>query len=192
MKANFLSIISKDLRRLDYEVQDSFGWIKLLWLSRKRSVRVLLYVRCVLHGYSLISMLVRLRLRSAYDIEIFPGSTIGSGLLFPHPRDVIISPGVQLGEGVTLCQGVTIGGNQKKSRSENGKKIFLPKIGNNVWIGPNVVIGGPIKINDHVLIGANSVVTKDIPSNSMVIGFNKISQKKILIDNVNSTWSETN
>ena len=85
MKANFLSIISKDLRRLDYEVQDSFGWIKLLWLSRKRSIRVLLYVRCVLHEYSLISMLVRLRLRSAYDIEIFPGSTIGSGLLFPHP-----------------------------------------------------------------------------------------------------------
>lgn len=62
MKANFFSIISKDSRRLDYEVQDSFGWIKLLWLSRKRSVRVLLYVRCVFHGYSLISMLVRNKL----------------------------------------------------------------------------------------------------------------------------------
>ena len=189
MKANFLSVISLDLRRLDYTFQGAtVGWGKLLWLSKKRSVRVVLFVRCILLGIPLISLLARLRLRRVYGIEIFPDTEIGGGLFFPHPRDVIISPGVQLGEGVTLCQGVTVGGNQRKSRSEDGETIFLPRVGSNVWIGPNCVLGGPVEVGDHVLIGANSVVTKDIPNNSMVVGFNRLSPRKIVVDNVNNTW----
>jgi serine acetyltransferase len=69
-------------------------------------------------------------------------------------------------------------------------KLFFTKIGNNVWIGPNCVLGGPVEVGDHVLIGANSVVTKDIPSNSMVIGFNRLTSRKIVVDNVNNTCSE--
>ena len=191
MKTNFLSIISLDLGRLGYKFQgDTVSWPNLLWLFRKRSVRALLYIRCILHGNSLISHFARLRLRAVYTIEISPGTEIGGGLLLPHPQNIIISSGVLLGEGITLSQGVTVGGNQKKRRSEDNVNIYLPRVGNNVWIGPNCVVGGPVKIGDHVLIGANSLVTKDIPSNSMVVGHNKLIKRNIVVDNINNTWSE--
>jgi serine O-acetyltransferase len=191
MKTNFLSIISLDLGRLAYKFQgDTVSWPNLLWLSRKRSVCALLYIRCILQGNSLISLFTRLRLRFVYSIEISPGTEIGGGLLLPHPQNIIVSSGVRLGEGITISQGAKVGGNYKVSRSEDSVNTYLPRIGNNVWIGPNSVVGGPVRIGDLVLIGANSEVTKDIPSNSMVVGRNKLIKRNIVVDNINNTWSE--
>lgn len=76
---------------------------------------------------------------------------------------VVINATAKLGENVTIAHGVTIG---NRMPSDGG----APTIGNNVYIGSGAYLGGSIKIGDNVKIGANSVVVKDIPSDSTVVG----------------------
>lgn len=72
---------------------------------------------------------------------------------------------VVIGSQCEIFQNVTIGSNR---RSRNGR--FMPIIGNNVSIGSGGVVVGPINIGDNVIIGANSYVDKDVPSNVVVVG----------------------
>lgn len=97
-------------------------------------------------------------------IEIDPACRIGKGFVLHHGYGSIIS-GI-LGDNVHINQGVTIGGNWGRS---NGGRA-LPTIGNNVWIMAGAKILGPITIGDNVLVGANAVVIRDVPSNSVVAG----------------------
>lgn len=90
--------------------------------------------------------------------------TIGKGFNLVHFGRVIVAPDVKIGNNCNMFTGVTIGSTTR------GSKQGVPTIGNNVWIGPNVVIVGGITISDNVLIAANSYVNFDIPSNSIVIG----------------------
>ena len=83
------------------------------------------------------------------------------GVTFPHYGNIIINGGVNIGENVTIFQGVTIG-------SVRGKGV--PQIGNNVVIGPNSIIIGNITIGNNVMIGAGSIVTKNIPNNATIVG----------------------
>ncbi len=75
---------------------------------------------------------------------------------------IVIHERAIIGEDVHLDQNVTIGGTTKK--------YVVPKIGNHVYIGAGAVVLGPITIEDNVVIGANSVVVNNIPSNSLVVG----------------------
>ncbi len=191
MKNSFLKVLSFDLVRQNIKLKNnSVNWLKLIFLLRKRSVRVVFLLRCSLLRVPIISFLASLFLRRRYGIEISKECEIGVGVFFPHPRDIIIGPGSRLGNNVSIAQGVTIGGNQKKCRLENNTKVFEPVIGDDIWIGPNSVIGGPVCIKKSVLIGANTVVTKDIPENSLVYGQNKISKKKVLVDSFQHTYKE--
>ncbi len=97
-------------------------------------------------------------------IEIHPGATIGRGFFIDHGMGVVIGETSEIGDNVTLFQGVTLGGTGK----ERGKRH--PTIGNNVVIGTGAKILGAIKIGDHVKIGANSVVLQDVPPYSTVVG----------------------
>jgi len=118
---------------------------------------------------------------------------IGKNLLLPHPWCIIIADETVIGNNVTVCQYVTLGGNFKKKRILDddrimdcerycqNKEIKLPIIGDNVVIGPGSVIGGPVIVGDNVIISPNSVVTKDVPANSIVFGQNQIANKKILV-----------
>ncbi len=91
-------------------------------------------------------------------------------IFFPHPYGIVISPGTILGEDVVIGQQVTIG-------SRNG--VFAaPRIGNRVYIAAGAKVLGDITIGDDVIIGANAVVTKDVPDNVIVVGANKIMSKK--------------
>jgi serine O-acetyltransferase len=97
-------------------------------------------------------------------IEIHPGATIGKGFFIDHGMGVVIGETTQIGDGVTLYQGVTLGGTGK----ERGKRH--PTIGNNVLISVGAKVLGAIEIGDNVKIGAGSVVLRSVPPNSTVVG----------------------
>ncbi len=86
---------------------------------------------------------------------------------FPHPIGIVISTRGDIGENCTIYQNVTIGAKSKELASS--RKNF-PKIGNNVTIYAGACVIGGITVGDNVVIGANAVVTKDIPDNSVVVG----------------------
>lgn len=97
-------------------------------------------------------------------IEIHPGATIGSGLFIDHGMGVVIGETTELGDNVTLFQGVTLGGTGK----QRGKRH--PTLGNHVVVGAGAKVLGPIKIGDYVKIGANTVLLQDVPDHSTVVG----------------------
>jgi len=97
-------------------------------------------------------------------IEIHPAAKIGTGFFIDHGMGVVIGETAEVGDYVTLFQGVTLGGTGK----ERGKRH--PTLGNHVVVGAGAKILGGIRIGDNVKIGANSVVLKSVPANSTVIG----------------------
>jgi serine O-acetyltransferase len=97
-------------------------------------------------------------------IEIHPAARIGTGFFIDHGMGVVIGETAEIGDYVTLFQGVTLGGTGK----ERGKRH--PTLGNHVVVGAGAKILGGIRIGDNVKIGANSVVLKSVPANSTVIG----------------------
>ncbi len=97
-------------------------------------------------------------------IEIHPGAKIGQGFFIDHGTGVVIGETAEVGDNVTLYQGVTLGGTGK----EKGKRH--PTIGNNVVIGAGARVLGSFKVGDNVKIGAGSVVNKPVPSDTTVVG----------------------
>jgi serine O-acetyltransferase len=97
-------------------------------------------------------------------IEIHPGAKIGKGLFIDHGMAVVIGETCEIGDNVTLYQGVTLGGTGK----EKGKRH--PTIGNNVLIASGAKVLGSMKIGDNSKIGAGSVVLQEVPPNSTVVG----------------------
>ena len=97
-------------------------------------------------------------------IEIHPGAKIGKGFFIDHGMGVVIGETSEIGDKCTLFQGVTLGGTGK----ERGKRH--PTLRNNVVIGAGASILGDITIGDSSYIGAGSVVTKDVPPTSTVVG----------------------
>ncbi|OGW35892.1 MAG: serine O-acetyltransferase [Nitrospirae bacterium GWD2_57_9] len=97
-------------------------------------------------------------------IEIHPGAVIGSGLFIDHGMGVVIGETTEIGDNVTLFQGVTLGGTGK----QRGKRH--PTLGSHVVVGAGAKVLGPIKVGDFVKIGANSVVLLDVPDHSTVVG----------------------
>ena len=104
-------------------------------------------------------------------IEIHPGAKIGSNFFMDHGLGIVIGETTEIGENVTIYQGVTLGGIMPSIESDlqrNQKRH--PTIGNNVIIGSGAQILGSITVGDYARIGANSVVSKDVPSNVTVAG----------------------
>lgn len=97
-------------------------------------------------------------------IEIHPGATIGQGFFIDHGTGVVIGETTEIGDNVTLYQGVTLGGTGK----EKGKRH--PTLGNNVVVGTGAKILGSVTIGDNVKIGAGSVVVKPVPNDTTVVG----------------------
>jgi serine O-acetyltransferase len=102
--------------------------------------------------------------RAATGIEIHHAAEIGTGLFIDHGSGVVIGETATIGDGVTLYQGVTLGG----TGFECGKRH--PTVQDNVTIGSGAKLLGPIEIGHGAKIGANSVVVRDVPPNSTVVG----------------------
>jgi serine O-acetyltransferase len=97
-------------------------------------------------------------------IEIHPAAKIEPGVFIDHGSGVVIGETAEIGDDVTLYQGVTLGGTGK----ESGKRH--PTLGNNVVVGAGAKVLGSFTVGDNVKIGAGSVVLKPVPDNCTVVG----------------------
>lgn len=103
-------------------------------------------------------------LRALTGIEIHPGAQIGPGLFIDHGMGVVIGETAEIGSNVTLYHGVTLGG----TSLQKGKRH--PTLEDNVVVGAGAKILGAITIGENSRIGANAVVVKPVPANSVVVG----------------------
>src|ERR687895_2795985 len=102
--------------------------------------------------------------RSLTGIEIHPAAEVGDALFIDHGMGVVIGETAEVGENVTMYQGVTLGG----TGFATGKRH--PTVQDNVTIGSGAKLLGPITIRHRAKIGANAVVIHDVPPNSTVVG----------------------
>jgi len=116
------------------------------------------------HGLHFVGRLLSQWVRFWTGVEIHPGAVIGRRLFIDHGMGVVIGETSVVGDDCTIYQGCTLGGTGK----EKGKRH--PTIQNNVTIGAGARILGNITIGENCRVGAGSVVLRDIPDNSTVVG----------------------
>jgi len=97
-------------------------------------------------------------------IEIHPGAKIGEGFFVDHGMGVVIGETSEIGDNVTLYQGVTLGGTSQQHVKRH------PTLGNNVVVGVGAQLIGDITIGDNTKVGAGSVVIDSVPANATVVG----------------------
>jgi serine O-acetyltransferase len=97
-------------------------------------------------------------------IDLPDSAEIGKGLYIGHFGGIIVGGGAKMGEKCNLAHGVTIG------YAGRGEKWGSPTIGNRVQINTGAVVIGRITVGDEVVVGANAVVTKDVPDSAVVVG----------------------
>ena len=97
-------------------------------------------------------------------VDIHPGAVLGPGLFIDHATGVVIGETAEIGTDVTIYHGVTLGGNSMV----HGKRH--PTVGDRVTIGAGAKLLGPITIGHDSRIGANAVVVKSVPPDSVVVG----------------------
>ena len=102
--------------------------------------------------------------RFVTGIEIHPAARLGRGLFIDHGMGVVIGETAEVGENVTLLQGVTLGGTSLKREKRH------PTLGDHVVVGTGAAVIGAITIGPGTRIGAGSVVVRDVPPNSVVVG----------------------
>ena len=116
------------------------------------------------HKLKLLARIISQLARWFTGIEIHPGAKIGRRCFIDHGMGVVIGETAEVGDDVTIYQGVTLGGTGKDS----GKRH--PTLGNRVLVSSGAKVLGPFKVGDDVKIGAGSVVLKEIPPNCTVVG----------------------
>jgi serine O-acetyltransferase len=102
--------------------------------------------------------------RAVTGVEIHPAAEIGNDFFIDHGSGVVIGETAEIGDRVTLYQGVTLGG----TGFARGKRH--PTVGNDVTIGSGAKLLGPVTVGSGAKIGANTVVIEDVPANSTVVG----------------------
>ena len=105
-------------------------------------------------------------------IEIHPGAKIGRRLFIDHGMGVVIGETAEIGDDVMLYHGVTLGGRSL----EHGKRH--PTIGDRVTVGAGAKVLGPVHIGDDSAIGANAVVTHDVPPESIATGIPAVIRRR--------------
>lgn len=116
------------------------------------------------HNWKLVARLMSQTSRFLTGIEIHPGATIGHRFFIDHGMAVVIGETSEIGDDVTIFQGVTLGGTGK----DVGKRH--PTIGDRVVISTGAKVLGPFKVGNDVKIGAGSVVLKEVPDGCTVVG----------------------
>jgi serine O-acetyltransferase len=116
------------------------------------------------HGFRFIARAGSQITRALTGIEIHPGATIGRRFFIDHGSGVVIGETAEVGDDVMLYHGVTLGG-----RTRDGGKRH-PTLEDGVAVGAGAKILGPITIGARSVVGANAVVTKDAPADSILVG----------------------
>ncbi len=115
-------------------------------------------------GHRLAGRVVSAAVRVLTGVDIHPEARIGPGLFIDHATGVVIGQTAEIGADVTIYQGVTLGG----TSLERGKRH--PTVGDRVVIGAGAKVLGPVTVGDDSRIGANAVVVRDVPRDSVVVG----------------------
>lgn len=162
-----LAIVREDLRnarahdpaaRGDVENALVYSGLHAIWAHR---VAHRMWALPALRGPARMLMQI---VRALTGIEIHPGATIGRRFFIDHGMGVVIGETTEIGDDVMIYHGVTLGG-----RTLNRGKRH-PTIGNRVTIGAGAKVLGPLTIGDDSAIGANAVVTRDVPADSIATG----------------------
>ena len=150
------------------------GKIKVIWenpgIFGIVTYRYCRWVRCrckifiIRKVLSIIGTLMFKAAEIMYGIHIRSEIDIGPGLFIGHFGNIFVGGDTSIGKNCNLSQGVTIG------YAGRGENWGLPEIGDNVYIAPGAKIFGKLKIGNNVAIGANAVVTKDLPDNAVAAG----------------------
>ena len=115
-------------------------------------------------GVPVVPRLISHLSRWVTGIEIHPGATIGRRFFIDHGMGVVIGETSEIGDDVTLYQGVTLGGTGK----EKGKRH--PTLGDDVMVGVGAKVLGAVTIGDHARVGAGAVVLSDVPPHATAVG----------------------
>lgn len=158
IRSDIQAVLENDpAARNRFEVIFTYSGLHAIWAHR------------VAHGFFerkwfTVARVISQTSRFFTGIEIHPGARLGKGLFIDHGMGIVIGETCEIGDNVVIYQGVTLGGTGK----EKGKRH--PTIGNNVVIASGAKVLGSFKVGDNVNIGANSVVLREVPENSTVVG----------------------
>lgn len=120
-----------------------------------------LFLRLLRREIPLVSKALRVLLSSDIYCEV-PATTV-----LPHPYGIVIHPDVDLGEHVVVMHQVTIG-------QIHPSDIRTPQIGDGVFLGAGSKVLGPISVGPGAVVGANAIVTRDVPAGATVVGANRL------------------
>jgi serine O-acetyltransferase len=158
MKEDIQCIFEQDpAARSSLEVVLTYSGLHAIWSHR---IAHALYKR----GFLFLARIVSQVSRFFTGIEIHPGATIGRRFFIDHGMGVVVGETCEIGNDVTIYQGVTLGGTGK----EKGKRH--PTIRDNVLVASGAKVLGSITIGENSKVGAGSVVLKDVPPDSTVVG----------------------
>jgi serine O-acetyltransferase len=158
MKRDIDSVLERDpAARSRLEVLLVYSGLHAVWVQRITHWLWVHHARFIARWLSQIA-------RGFTGIEIHPGATIGPGFFIDHGMGVVIGETAEVGADVTLYHGVTLGG----TSLNKGKRH--PTLGDRVVVGAGAKVLGDIYIGEDSRIGANAVVVKSVPPNSVVVG----------------------
>jgi serine O-acetyltransferase len=121
--------------------------------------------------FHLVARMISQLSRFLTGIEIHPGAKIGKNLFIDHGMGVVIGETSEIGNNVTIYHMATLGGIAPSINSNDQRQVKRhPTLGDCVVVGSGAQILGPVIIGTHAKIGANAVVTKDVPENAVMVG----------------------
>ena len=152
------SVLERDpAARNVFEVLLCYSGLHAIWAHR-------LSHKLWMGGFKLIARWVSQTARCLTGIEIHPGATLGQNFFIDHGMGVVIGETAEVGDNVTIYHGVTLGGTSSKKIKRH------PTLEDNVVVGAGAKVLGAITIGKGSRIGANAVVVKSSPPNSVIIG----------------------
>jgi serine O-acetyltransferase len=118
-------------------------------------------------GHRALAIVARMwlrRLRFRLSVDVPASTAIGAGLYMNHPNGIVVHSEAVIGRNCNLSQGVTLG------EANRGRNAGFPVLGDGVYVGPGAKIVGAVRVGDNAAIGANCVVTHDVPESAVVVG----------------------
>lgn len=167
-----INLIKSDFQR--YHTESKLSYLKIfifmptIWVlityRLRRYFKLEFKIPVIKQIMSVIFNFIATILMFMTSIELQPQTKIGKGFYMPHIGSIVLHYDTEFGDYCTVLQGVTTG------NAGRGSERGVPAIGSRVYIGTGAVVVGKIKIGNNVAIGANAVVTKDVPDNAVVGG----------------------
>lgn len=151
-----------------YNFTPSFpAFLKAIVAIDSFTVLMLLRLRAFVcrHRIPLMSRILRLWLLAVYGVDVDATARLGTGVIFLHTVGIVIGGDTTLGDRCILMGSNTLGTNDNTG---------YPQLGKGVLVGAGARLIGPIKIGDGVKVGANAVLTTDVPAEATAVAFNKL------------------